>query len=358
VRRLPTLAALLLMGAVGLPRPAAAQSLARFSLDSAVSVDLFRGQNASDRPNIVIDVTAVVRLADGWLFYVRPWFRQPRNPAWDKEIYQAALQYTRNARLDTRVDVGYIASPIGLGLADSRPGVNPVIGTHFSYVQDMPVFDPGTPRVTPLSNTYPLGGQVTVSEDWWDARAALVSTAPNRQFVINNNDENPHSTPVFVAGAGITPTIGLRLGLAFARGLYATSEEAARRPPEGRTSTIWNAEGEWAFGYTKISGEITRDRLQTLNGAETAYGWFIQGIQTLTPRWFVAARQEGASAPPLRTSSAVGPRPLMHVSEATVGYRINTDFTLRASFQSRKPYTRQAWDQQVGASVVWAHRWW
>ena len=42
-----------------------AQSLARFSLDSAVAVDLFQGQNASDRPNIVIDVTAVVRLADG-----------------------------------------------------------------------------------------------------------------------------------------------------------------------------------------------------------------------------------------------------------------------------------------------------
>ena len=64
-------------------------------------------------------------------------------------------------------------------------------------------------------------------------------------------------------------------------------------------------EGEYAFGYTKIAGELLRNRLQSHSGAETAYAWFLQGIHTLTPRVFVAARQEGTSAPPLRT----GPSP-------------------------------------------------
>jgi hypothetical protein len=338
--------------------PAQAQTLARFSLDSAVAVDVFQGQNASDRPNIVIDVTAVVRLANGWLFYIRPWFRQPRAPEWDNEIYQAALQYTRNGRISTRVDAGYLVSPIGLGMLDSRPGVNPVIGPHFSYVQSMPTFDPGSPRVTPLASSYPLGSQVTISTDGWDVRAAVVNSAPTRQYVINNSGTNPKATPVLVAGGGITPRVGLRFGLAFAQGLYATSEETTRKPPEDRSVSLWNVEGEWAFGYTKMSGEVTRDRLQTIAGRETAYGWFVQGQQTLTPRFFVAARQEGGSAPPLRTAAAVGPRTLMHVTEATLGYRLNTDITFRGSFQSRKPYTRQAWDQQAGVSVVWAHRWW
>ena len=338
--------------------PARAQSLARFSLDSAVAVDVFRGQNAADRPNIVIDVTAVVRLADGWLFYIRPWFRQPRAPEWDKEIYQAALQYTRNGRISTRVDAGYLVSPIGLGMLDTRPGINPVIGPHFSYVQGMPTFDPGSPRVTPLASSYPLGSQLTLSTDVWDVRTAVVSSAPTRQYVINNSGTNPKATPVVVAGGGITPRVGLRFGLAFAHGLSATPEEVTRKPPDDRSVSLWNVEGEWSFGYTKVSGEVTRDRFQTIAGTETAYGWFVQGQQTLTPRFFVAARQEGASAPPLRTSVAVGPRTLMHVTEATIGYRLNTDITFRGSFQSRKPYTRQAWDQQAGVSVVWAHRWW
>ena len=115
-----------------------------------------------------------------------------------------------------------------------------------------------------------------------------------------------------------------KLGLAFAHGLYATSEETARKPPDDRSVSLWNVEGEWSFGYTKVSGEVTRDRLQTIAGTETAYGWFVQGQQTLTPRFFVAARQEGASAPPLRTAAAVGPRHADACDRSDLGYRLNT----------------------------------
>ena len=153
-------------------RPLAAQSLARFSLDSVVAVDLFRGEATVDRPNIVVDVTAVVRLAEAGALRATL-VPQPRTAEWDKEIYQAAVQYERSGPVSTRVDAGYIVSPIGLGMMDTRPGMNPTIAPHLSYVTPMPVFDPTAPRARPIASTYPLGAQVTVSTVRWDVRGAL-----------------------------------------------------------------------------------------------------------------------------------------------------------------------------------------
>ena len=84
----------------------------------------------------------------------------------------------------------------------------------------------------------------------------------------------------------------------------------------------------------------------------------MQGIQTLTPRIFVAARQEGTSAPPLRAPVNPRDRTAFHTTEATFGYRIVPDLTARASYMSRKPFTRTTLDQQIGVSLVWARRWW
>jgi len=345
------------------PIGASAQSLARFSFDSVVSVDLFRGQATVDQPNTVVDLTGVVRLGQGWLVYVRPWFREARKPdytnadSWDKQIYQAALQYERVGPISTRIDAGYIVSPIGLGMMDTRPGINPTIAPHLSYVTPMPLFDPGSPRVDAIAATYPLGGQLTLSTSVWDARIALVNSAPTRIFVINGAT-NPEPTPVIVTGAGITPKIGLRIGVSFATGTYVLTEEMARPQPEGREFQMMTLEGEYAFGYTKLSGEFTYDRLETSISRERANAWFVQGLQTLSPRFFVAGRLEGVSAPPLRTGTVVGQRTTFHTVEGTLGYRLSTDFTLRGSTMNRKPYTRSTWDQQIGVSVVWARRWW
>jgi hypothetical protein len=342
---------------------ALAQTPSRVSLDSAVSIDVFQGQATVDDPNIIVDVSAAVRLADGWMVYVRPWFREARVPRpanpdnWAKEIYQAALQYERAGRISTRVEAGYIVSPIGLGMMDTRPSENPTIAPHLSYLQPMPAFDPGAPRVSPIASTYPLGAQLTLSSTHWDTRGAVLSSAPTRAYVLGR-DGNPESTPAVVFGGGITPRTGLRFGAAVATGNYATGDELAVPQEDGREFRMLNVEGEFAFGYTKISGEVTHNRFDTGLGDEVARGWFIQGIHTLAPRWFVAGRQEGVSAPPLRTPVSVGPRRTMHTSEATLGYRLTPEFTLRGSYMSRKAYTRTTWDQQVGLSVVWARRWW
>jgi hypothetical protein len=337
--------------------PAAAQSAARVSADSVVAMDQFVGQNAAGRPNIVIDVAATVRLGGGWMLYVRPWFRQPRANTWDKEIYQAALQYERSGDIATRVDLGYIVSPIGLGMMDTRPGVNPTILPHLSYLTPMPAFDAGAPRVQPIAATYPLGAQITGSTARWDARAAIIAAPPNRVYILNSPGSNPATRPVLAVGGGFTPTIGLRLGVSFAAGEYVTGSEMSRTASNGRSLRMVSFEGEYAFGYSKFSGEFTRDGLETGTGSATAYAWFVQGVHTITPRWFAAARQEGTNAPPLPGAVAPGNRSALHMTEATIGYRLSTDFTLRSSVVARKPFNRHDWDQQVGASIVWAHRW-
>ena len=113
-------------------------------------------------------------------------------------------------------------------------------------------------------------------------------------------------------------------------------------------------EGEYAFGYTRLTGEFTHDTIETAAGHSVASEWFIQGVQTISPRWFVAARHEGANAPP-RTADK--PSPTLRVSELTGGFRLSTDFTLRAAVLRRKTYFSLVNDWQAGASLVWARRW-
>jgi hypothetical protein len=344
--------------------PAAAQSAARFVADSVVSFDEFGGQNVSDRPQIVIDISLGVRLGDNWQIFARPWFRLPRPssptaavPPWDRELYQAGVRYERPGPVATRVEAGYIVSPIGLGMLDSRPSLNPTIAPHLSYLVAMPPFDPTVPRELPVGMTYPLGAQLTVSTNRWDARAAVVNSAPTRVYIVGGRT-NPRQTPVVVAGAGVTPIVGLRFGVSLAQGHYATPDEITIRTPAGRSVTMVGGEGEYEFGYTKFSGEVMRSSFETLGDPAAAYEWFVQGVQTLSPRWFVAGRQEGVSAPPLVNGFAVGQRTRFMTAEATAGYRLSPDITLRGSYYTRKFYGALTWDQQVAASIVWAHRWW
>ena len=342
--------------AVAGARPARAQGQSRFSVDSTIEIDSFGGDNAVSRPNIIVDVAGVARLGNGWLLYGRPWMRQPRTSEWDAYLYQAALQYQRSGRVAMRVDLGYIASPVGLGMMDTRPGVNPTIMPHLTYFTPLPAFDVKTPRVGPIAATYPLGGQVTMSSGKWDARAALVNTAPTRVFQIGQ--VNPQAAPVVEGGAGISPRTGMRFGFSFAHGDYVSAEEISPARTRGRSLTQVAVEGEYGFRYTRLSGELVRDALETASSTAEAYEWFIQGTQTLTPRWFVAGRSEGTSAPGFQTATLDRGRTAFLIDEVTVGFRISPEFTLRTSVVGRKAFTRSEWDRQYGASAVWAHRWW
>ena len=112
------LSAFLLFGA----HDARAQTLDRFTADSVVALDLFGGENVSNRPQMVIDASVEVRLGGNWQASFRPWFRKARpttptgdQPPWDAQLYQAGVRYERPGPLAVRLDAGQIVSPIGMG---------------------------------------------------------------------------------------------------------------------------------------------------------------------------------------------------------------------------------------------------
>jgi hypothetical protein len=343
---------------------ARAQSFERVTADSVTSVDVFGGENVSNHPQVIIDPSIAVRLGDNWRIFARPWLRLPRpstpngsTPNWDVEMYEAGVRYERPGAVAIRVDAGYIASPIGIGILDWRPSNNPTIVPHVSYVVPLLPFDSTvTVRPSPVANSYPLAGQVTLSTPRWDARAAVLNSSPTRPYIVGNSNPNPKQTPNVALGGGITPVTGLRFGASFAHGAYATNDELRSPASSDRDATIVSGEGEFAFGYTSLRGELLHTRFDTATESAGATEWFLQGMQILSPRWFGAGRVEHASGP----TSTIGPnvRTELDLVETTAGFRVTPEITLRGSYYARRFYAAPEWDHQVGTSIVWAKRWW
>jgi hypothetical protein len=142
------------------------------------------------------------------------------------------------------------------------------------------------------------------------------------------------------------------------RAVGAADPTAIPEIKNGGAMTMAGVEGEWAFAGTKVSGEVLRTAFETRGDTSVAYEWFVQGLQTSSPRWFVAARREGTSAPPLVGGTPVGSRSDLDVFEATAGFRPNRDITLRSSYYTRRVYGATDWTNQAGVAVVWTRRWW
>jgi len=58
---------------VAAAEPARAQTLDRFTADSVVAIDVFGGENVSNRPQMVVDASVEVRLGGNWQASFRPW---------------------------------------------------------------------------------------------------------------------------------------------------------------------------------------------------------------------------------------------------------------------------------------------
>jgi hypothetical protein len=119
---------------------------------------------------------------------------------------------------------------------------------------------------------------------------------------------------------------------------------------------VFNIEGEYAIGYTRVSGEFVVDRFETMISPAVARGFNVVAVRTLSPRWFTAGRVVGASTPVLTGPTAV--RRVGKSAEATIGYRLTPTMTFRAAYQGSTSFTRPTWRHAVAVSTVWAQRWW
>src|SRR4030095_5768893 len=125
---------------------------------------------------------------------------------------------------------------------------------------------------------------------------------------------------------------------------------------ENRDATIVTIESEFSFRYTKLLGEWVHDTLETSGADRIASGWYGQGQQTLTPRWFVAVPVERMSPPALPPLSPSVDQHFDGVEE-TLAFRLSPELTIRADHRARRGFGRPEFDHPAAISLVWWRRW-
>ena len=336
---------------------ASAGQLARPSpvaVDTAASLDQTRTFNGGDASGVIVDAEMNVGLGGGFEGMLRPWAMRQATGEWNKQIWIAAVRYQRPGPIGLRVDAGLIPSPVGLSNLMLRPQLNPTVSLPASLFQPLPATEVGGPRATLLGAVYAFGANGTVSGDHWDARVAVIDTSPLRTRRIFAGTNPPRFNNV-VVGGGVTPFVGLRVGASVTHGGWQRANESPTIT-ENRDATIVTIESEFSFRYTKLLGEWVRDTMETSSADTVATGWYVQGQQTLTPRWFIAGRVERISAPALTPLLTLNEQHLNGVEE-TLGFRLTPELTIRADHRARQGFGRPGFDHQVALSAVSWKRW-
>ena len=357
VMRSATTARLILATAIAWPGVAGAQETrpAPIAVDTVAAIDTAVDNNGNWVTGVFFDAVVTAGIGRGFEVVTWPIVQRIGNSGeWMGDIWIATLRYQRAGRVGVRAEGGLIAAPLGLAnLTVRRPYLNPTIAQPASLFTPLPVLEPGGPRANLLGAIYPFGGQVTVSGTKWDARAAFMQTSPLRRRRIIS-DVNPPQFENVVVGGGITPIVGLRVGASVTHGGWARAGDGPTIT-ETQDATVVTVESEFSFAFTKLAAEWVRDTIETSSGDRVASGWFVQGQQTLAPRWFVAARVERMAAPLVRTSG-VTDQQLVNTEEV-LGFRLTPELTIRGGHRARKGFGRDVFDHQAAVSLVWWRRW-
>jgi len=343
------------------------------SIETSAAVDTAVGSNGTATTGTVVDAIAAMGLGRGFEAIARPWAqRLGTTKDWNPQIWLATLRYQRPGRVSLRVDGGLIPSPVGLATMELRPTINPTIGMPASLFTSLPAFEPKMPRTTLIGALYPYGVAATASTTHWDARVAVIDTTPMRMRMVIS-DKNPPRFANVVIGGGVTPMIGLRVGGSVTHGGWQSAAESGASAyaaaggtlavPGAATSgdecdaTVVTVESQYAFRFTSLAGEWVREAIETsTRRTVTPSGWFIQGQQTLSARWFAAARIDRMTSPALLPSGAFQQQRYSGVEE-TIGYRLTPEVTVRAGHRAQRGFGRDAFSHAATVSIVWAKRW-
>jgi hypothetical protein len=343
------------------PAPAAAQEArpSPIAIDTVAAIDEAVDADGNYATNVFLDAVLTVGLGKGFEVVSWPIVQRQQNE-WSSDLWIATLRYARAGRVGVRADAGLIPSPIGLAnLTVRRPHLNPTISSPASLFTSLPALELRGPRTNLLGAIYPFGGQVTVSGTHWDVRAAVIDTSPLRRRRIISTVNPPRFGNV-VAGAGVTPFVGFRMGASVAHGGWARAGESPAVTAD-QNATVVTVESELSFAYTKLAAEWVRDAIDTSTGTHVASGWFVQGQQTLGPRWFVAARVERMVSP-IALPTLVADYDFSNMEEV-LGFRLTPELTIRGGHRARRPFGlpgaegRPGFTHQVEVSLVWWKRW-
>jgi hypothetical protein len=317
----------------------------RVSADTVASLSMF---SSYEHLSGMFDATVSIDAGRGLTAIARPWVWRRPDGSTTAEWYQLQLRYQSRTRIPFRVDAGIITSPLGLSTLQQRADLNPTIAPVFYYVIPLPRFDTFD-GLQMMSAGYPLGAMVATSGARWDLRGGLTDSTPARPRAELKRDQRP-AMPQLVLGGGVTPRAGLRLGAGLAHGGYRKATDVVPYA----SATVFNLEGEYAFNHTRLSGEWIRNRFTATSSPVTAHAYYVQGVQTITPRLFAAVRAARVVTPPLFGGR---PRTGWTTMELTAGYRVTRELTVRGGYYRQRPYLATEWDNQGAVSVVWARRW-
>jgi hypothetical protein len=361
-----------LMAAVGVltlsvAAPARAQSvesIARLAVDTEVSVRTSVAKDGTPQTTVMIDGVQNVRLVGGWTLVSRPMAVRRTGAPWALHLAQfAARRESTAGPVAMRLEVGLRASPVGLGSLTARAAANPTIAPAAPFGRGVTV-ETGAPGVQLYPLTYPFGAVASFSTHRWDARAGVIDTTPLRvRWPLE--DDRPPAAAHLLLGGGVTPRQGLRLGGWFMRGDWARrSEITSRVAPGNRSASSGGVEVEYEVAWTRVAGEWTGSRVSTATGSAAPASWMIEGLQTVSPRWFVAGRLRRADAfgvPPrgfTGSTTAAGLRSVdEHSREVVIGYRATPSFTVRGGYLVTRAYGAASWSHRAETSLVWAQRW-
>ena len=341
----------------------AAAQTERVALDTVVSADTDAGSTVRRFPGVWFDVFGAYRLFEGFDLVARPVIsRRTFDGEWTAQMYQLGIRYERPTgagggwqSLGLRVDAGQMPLPMGIGMLENRQDLNPVISQHSAYYLPLPRIDPELPRTFLIAGSYPFGAQLTLATRSWDARVAAIDASPIRGRPFFGSNKPPRMAN-WVAGFGVTPVIGLRVGAAVGHGPFVKAEEFVNPAIGDRLATLAQVEGEWSFGHTRFAGELIRNVFQTTRARDAvAHGGWIEGMHTLHPRVFIAGR---ADIQEINYALINGDSAMQkyHRYEAITGFRVTPDLTLRAGYLTRKGYVVFHWDDQFVASITWQRK--
>lgn len=318
------------------------------AFDTVVGVQDFFDDSGAWKTQLIVDPFGTVEVAPRLQVSVRPLIWRVMTGAWEVYVPQASIRYEFEKGTKWRIEAGKFTSPIGLGMTENRASVNDgVIWWHRGYYSYLPAIGGGAAPHALIASIYPMGVQANTSAKHWDARVAFIDRAPTDFF----HQEGAPARGNAVVGGGITPRQGLRIGAGAAWGRSGDANLSDRY-------ALVNVEGEYAFAYTKVSGEWTRDRFETPTGDREAHGATLQVKQTLTPRIFVHTRATAITSPVTIVATGEMPNRTSWYADTTLGYLVGPETTVRLAHSAIRRWNVPNVDNQVGISIVWARRWW
>ena len=235
------------------------------------------------------------------------------------ELEQAGVRFARHRALV--YEVGKLIYPMGGFGGRVLASRNPLIGIPDAYV---PV--------------YPWGAMVGGERGKVDYRAAVLSLPLTHKGYVPDPDHAAHP----LVGLGITPIVGMRLGVAATSGPYLnkdiTASQLNNRDWKSYHQRVIAADAQYGVGHFDMRAEFAISDFEVpRNGRIDGPAGDLEVRATLTPRWFVAARGEFNRYPfilPVSPTTWVSRRTELRAFEGGFGFRFDANTLFKATFSA------------------------